>query len=58
MQWGEREIANNLTWKALGHGGEADPGTYFVSVIGAGDKVEQPGEWVAVGIGDTANFGA
>lgn len=49
---------NNLTWKALGHGGEADPGTYFVSVIGAGDKVEQPGEWVAVGIGDTANFGA
>ena len=44
-----------LTWNALGHDGKGDPGSDFVSVVRAGDELEQDGERVQARVGNLAN---
>ncbi len=44
-----------LTWNALSHDGEGDPGSDFVGVVGAGDELEEEGEGIVGGVWDLAN---
>ena len=44
-----------LTWNALSHDGERDPGSDFVGVVGAGDELEEDGERIVGGVRDLAN---
>ena len=45
-----------LTWNALSHDGERDPGSDFVGVVGAGDELEEDGERIVGGVRDLANY--
>ena len=45
-----------LTWQALGHDGEAEPGAGFISIVGTGDEIEEPGERVGCGVGDPSHL--
>jgi hypothetical protein len=47
-----------LTWYALRHGGESDPATDFVSVVGARDQIEQQSQRVFGWARNTALLGA
>ncbi len=44
-----------LTWNALGHDGEGDPGSDFVGVVRARDELEEDGERIEGGVWDLAN---
>ena len=47
--------SSRVTWQALGHDGERDPGTDLVGVVRAGDEVEEDGEGVVGREGDLAH---
>lgn len=47
-----------ISWQALGHDGEREPGRELVGVVGAGDKVEESSKWVAIWYWDFAYVGA
>ncbi len=49
---------NVLTGNALGHDGEGNPRADLVGVVGAGDQVEESGEWVSGGERNLAHLGA
>lgn len=47
-----------ISWQTLSHDGERKPSPELVSVVGAGDKVEESSEWVGVWDGDLSHVGA
>ena len=53
-----RPVWAGVTWEALRHDAEGDPGPDLVRVVGAGDETEERGERVRRGVRDTPLLGA
>lgn len=47
-----------LTWQALRHDGEGDPGSDFVGVVGAGHQAEQASQRVCSRVGNLSHLGS